>query len=664
MERIENSPDIREQLLRNNPFFSGSASDPWSNADPDVLSLNREAYENICALIRQKNREPDSGLGGLVLGESGMGKTHFLKRLLDYTRQNDISAFFVSVKPLLNPKRPLRHLLREIAVNLRRLRSSGKSGGASQFESLVSRIMLRYRQEESQNFSFSQFSTHFNRHCPGIDPSVLRAVFGCRDPDSEMQPMILDWLEGCVDEEHVSALRVQDREKMDDTDLEDEARGILSSLGMLLKYCGMSTVLCFDQLDSMKEDALIRAFGDIVYLLVGQVPGMLPLVFVRDTMWSERFLPRTDPAVAGRLLLNREVLETCSLAQAEELIKLRIESRFRADASEKYRWLMQELRGKLKEGTVPRNIIILANEAILHPGGEPGSSDIPAVLADEYRRAREKVAADFDLWPPDAERLRKALQPYLESRPEYGEIRPGGDKYVTFTGKYREPNGAQTDFAFILNTAGHYKTVEAAFRRGADFLRRHPGGRCYYISDGRCPFRAGWRQARAVRNDFESLGGTTLFLKDAQVFDWYGLTAMIFKLEANDIVLPVSTGFRPATAEDFALYMKEGFKKGLFSEGSLPSASLSVLPPAPPSPPTENPPGAIPPVADDETLAEKSAAILRGSAMQFMALDLLCGRLGRDGLNVARDVLLCCLGKRDDIFCLCDSTDDKLVMLK
>jgi hypothetical protein len=656
MESAMDSPDIRERLLRNNPFSFGSASEPWSNADPDVFSLNRGAYENICALIRQKNGEPDSGLGGLVLGESGMGKTHFLKRLLDYTRQNDISAFFVSVKPLLNSKRPLRHLLREIVVNLRRPRSPGKSDGTSQFDSLVSRTMLRYRQEESQNFSFSQFRAYFKRHCPGIDLSVLRAIFGCRDPDSGMQPMILDWLEGGVDEEHVSALRVPDREKMDDTALESEAREILSSLGMLLKYCGMSMVLCFDQLDSMKEEALIRAFGDIVYLLVGQVPGMLPLVFARDTMWGQRFLPRTDPAVVERLLL-REVLETCSLAQAEELIKLRIESRScsKEDAEEKYRWLMRELKGKLKEGSTPRNIIILANEAILHPGGKSGSPDVAAVLADEYRRAREKVAADFDLWPPDAERLRKALRPYLESRPEYGEIRPGGDKYVAFEGKYRESNGAQTDCAFILNIAGHHKTAEAAFKRGVDFLKHHPGGRCCHVGDGRSPFRDSWRQARAVRNDFESLGGTTLFLKDAQAFDWYGLTAMIFKLEADDIVLAASTGFRPATAEDFALYMKEGFRKDLLSDTS------------PPSPPDGDPPGVIhpkPSAEDDETLAEKSAAILKGSAMRFMALDLLCGRLGRDGRKVARDDLLRCLGRRNDIFCLCDSTDDKLVMLK
>jgi hypothetical protein len=323
---------------------------------------------------------------------------------------------------------------------------------------------------------------------------------------------------------------------------------------------------------------------------------------------------------------------------------------------------MGQLKGKLKEGSTPRNIILLANEAILHPGCEPAAPDVAAVLADEYRRVREKVIADFDLWPPDAERLRKALRPYLESRPEYGEIRPGGDKYIAFEGKYRgEPNGAPIDCAFIISVAGHFKTAEAAFRRGVDFLKHHPGGRCRYIGDGRRPLRDGWKQTRAVRKEFESLGGTTLFLKDTQAFDWYGLTAMIFKLEAGDIVLPASTGFRPAAAEDFALYMKEGFKKDLLLDASPPSASDE-------EPPGERPPKPLPvekpPVADDETLVEKSAAILKDSAMQFMALDFLRGRLARDGLNVARDILLRCLGGRGDLFSLCDSTDDTLVMLK
>ena len=42
------STDIRDQLLKNNPFYSGSVSDPWENDDPDVISLNQEAYSHIC----------------------------------------------------------------------------------------------------------------------------------------------------------------------------------------------------------------------------------------------------------------------------------------------------------------------------------------------------------------------------------------------------------------------------------------------------------------------------------------------------------------------------------------------------------------------------------------------------------------------------------------
>ena len=105
------SSGIREQLSRNNPFFSGTAIDPWENKDPDVVSLNQNAYEHICGLIRETYQNPNNALAGLVLGETGMGKTHLLKRLLSYTRRNDITAVFASISQLLDPHRPMRHLL-------------------------------------------------------------------------------------------------------------------------------------------------------------------------------------------------------------------------------------------------------------------------------------------------------------------------------------------------------------------------------------------------------------------------------------------------------------------------------------------------------------------------------------------------------------------------
>ena len=109
---------IREQIFQDNPFFSGIASNPWDNTDPDVPSLNREAYRHLCELVLSKSRNPRASLAGLVLGETGMGKTHLLKRLLRYVRRNGIETVFVSVHPLPDSSIPMRHLLRESVLDL------------------------------------------------------------------------------------------------------------------------------------------------------------------------------------------------------------------------------------------------------------------------------------------------------------------------------------------------------------------------------------------------------------------------------------------------------------------------------------------------------------------------------------------------------------------
>jgi hypothetical protein len=652
------SSSVREQLFQINPFFSGSAGNPWDNNEPDVPSLNEDAYAHICALIQAQHQNPRTAFAGLVLGEAGMGKTHFLKRLLNYTQQNDIAAIFVSVKPFLNSKKTIRHLLREIVVNLAqvqvpeaKLEKSAiveKRKQIPQFEYFVIKIMQRY-QKDNLGFDIQQAIAYFKRLYPGINANLLQAIFNYRD--SSKQGLILNWLEGRIDEDHVSILKFPDREKMNDQDLEEEAHDIIVSMGMLLEYCAMPMVICFDQLDGMRNQDLITAFGDAVFFLTIEVNNMLPLVFARMDIWYQRF-SQLDPAVIERLVNNVEHLQVCSLAQAQELIKERIKSKFPNSAEEKFQWLVGQLGEKLKEGYTPRRVIELANNAIVHPFETisemrvPAASqpefDIVAFFAEEYRRERVKVNFDFEVWTPDAERLLKALSAYLENRPEYDALQPDGDdKRINLRGKYQKTDGTQIDCAFILNTADHYRTAQVAFESGMKFLRAHPDGACYYITDKRCNFKPSWKKTHEVKNSFEALHGTSLFLEESQAIDWYGLTSLIFKVEAGDVSLPASMGFRAATLEDFARYMKEGFNKNLLE-----------VPSAPPPPPV-----------DGELLEKKIIEILIKSSMQFMAVALLLKELKASDIVVTDDSLVGFIKKRQERFTLYESTDDNLVML-
>ncbi|MDR2178668.1 MAG: hypothetical protein LBP21_00030 [Synergistaceae bacterium] len=641
---MTNNLNVREEFLKNNPFFSGSAAEPWENKDPDIASLNHAPYEHICALVREKNNYPRRPLAGLIVGEAGAGKTHFLGRLLKYTQQNDIATTFVFVRPLLNPHKAIRYLLSEIAVSLSKTRiledpDKGTKEEISQFEFLVRKTMQRYREENPQP-TFNSFTSYFGKVYKGINPSLLIAIFNY--DALKKQSSISAWLSGRIDEDYVSDLESTDREGREDADLEDEARKIIRSLGMLLDYCSMSMIVCFDQLDGMKDLPLIKAFEALVHFLVNETYGILPLACLRDGSWT-LLTSSLDPAVVGRLFSNKMFLWGCSVAQAQELIKARIVSRFGENSEDKYQWLMLQLQGKLKENYSPRQVIALANEAILYPAEitPPPEIDIVAFLADTYRRERDKVALDFEAWLPDNERLLKALYAYLSNRPEYDSLHVQNGKYITLTGKYRKSDADEVACAFVINTADHYMRALGAFNSGMDFLLARPKGICYYITDKRCKFKPTWTATLKKKKEFEELNGISLFLEESQAIDWYGLTSLIFKVEAGDVSLPASMGFRTATMEDFARYMKEGFDKDLLQK---------VAPPPPPPPPFD--------------LEKKIVDILKTSPMLFMTVTILLQNLKNDNIIVARDTLLKFIKDHPDRMSLYGSTDDNLVMLK
>jgi Cdc6-like AAA superfamily ATPase len=609
--------EIREQIFQDNPFFSGIAADPWDNTDPDVPSLNREAYRHLRELVLAKSRNPCAALAGLVLGEAGMGKTYLLKRLLRYVRRHGIETVFVSVHPLPDSGRPMRHLLREIVFGLsgkgiyegRRTKPLTRQR-VTQFDYLADKIVTACRKDERESsrdaarflnrggekpaekpsallfsflFSFLSSSVSFlsrvfgrakqrdgaaflRGRCRGVHPRLIGAVFACSDPRKREEA--LDWLENGVQNER-----------------EEDAREILVSFGTLLEYCGVSMIVCFDQLDGMREESLITAFGDIVHFLVNDVKGILPLAFVRMNTWSARF-SRLDPAVTQRLSGNRMVLYACTLEQARELIKVRLESRFKSDCEEKFRWLMDRLEGKLKAGYSPRAVIELANREIVRGdgetqrAGEPSgvsepaglsklrelaesfSTDSPAAavldtFAAEYRRERGRADAEFAKRAPDAESLVRALETCLFAHPGFRDIRRSPDKYVPLTGR-REGGGP---CAFIVSVGKNHRAVGTALTRGLSFLRDNPGGECFYVSDGRCDFRdrEQWKAVNGELKKFEEAKGVLLFLDRDQATAWYALAELRLEVDREDVALPASgEKKRAARLEDLLLFLREG----------------------------------------------------------------------------------------------------------
>ena len=93
-----------------NPFADVAVGNPWKSSEPDVGTINSEAYNALLGLVKQIGATPN--LAALVLGMAGGGKTHLIKRLIF---AHDVEAVFVYVHPLKDHNRIFTSLMEQVA---------------------------------------------------------------------------------------------------------------------------------------------------------------------------------------------------------------------------------------------------------------------------------------------------------------------------------------------------------------------------------------------------------------------------------------------------------------------------------------------------------------------------------------------------------------------
>ncbi len=553
-------------LRENNPFASSASPLPWDNSNPDLLQLSREASEDIAQLILYKRREPSVPLAGLVLGEAGSGKTHMLTRILRRLRKDARSAVFVAVKTFRDPESAVRHLLTEIFISLKRIHSKGRT----QFDMVMSEFMNSYQERRREDgFSNAEINkidprVYIARDIPGLERIFLKCIVNyLTTDDALMRNDILDWLsEGLPDEESLRlGLPSRDLYSMNDARREQEAEKVLTALGLILAYAKIPMIVCFDQLDAMKNRQLISAWGNIIAMLMNDMSGILPLCFVRSEIWNDVFVPVLDDAVVQRLRNNTMIMKTCSLAQARLLIKTKIEAAFKENSEEIFTWLINKMGGTLRDGYSPRVIIELANHAITTTGeintpeaetnSEQNSGNvIEKEIKEAYNEEYKKVQAEPETWPPNADQLALALEVWLKSHAVDNFYKSNKKSIIKITGKYQDKN-----LALILNTANNHASASAGLKRGIETMQEYPENFCCYISEKKI-HKDTWKQVKELLETFEKSGGHVLLLDANERIKWYALTALINRIDNGDVNLYLPSGNRTATRQDLSGFLK------------------------------------------------------------------------------------------------------------
>lgn len=646
---------IIKELRENNPFVSSASPLPWENTTPDLVQLNRTASEEIESLILQKRRQPSVPLAGLVLGEPGSGKTHMLTRMLRKLRAHAKLAIFVTVRTFLDPESVRNHLLSEILISLSQFHSANKS----QFDMLVNEILDSYR-EQRLNDGFTDMSKidpkiYMARDMPGIDKRVLKCLsIYASTADKNVRWSVLEWLrEGLDDEDsHNLGLPLRDVNSMSVPARESEAEKILISLGMLLSYARVPMIICFDQLDSMKDKELIQAWGSVINLLMNDLSGILPLCFVKFTTWNDVLKPNLDPSVYQRLEHHKIIMKECTLDQAKLLIYDRIAASFRDSAKEKYNWLISKLGDSLKPGFSPRMVIELANKAIFTDTdtkpqiktttqtttGQEEKSEIFKAVRNAYNEECRKVKSQPSSWPPSAENLTLALSVWLGSRENFEITSENKRGHLKIQGEY----GGKT-YAFFIVTPKVHTSAANALKQAIELMQL-PNYECFYISETKIHKRS-WRKTNETLQDFQDRGGHAYILDKDERIVWYGLAALINRIDNGDVDLFLKSGHRTATRDDvqeFVRSLKLVELGGKPADSAAPRSKLSV---------------------DPNLLGRSMLAILNNSPMKIISVKNALENLSGRKIAISESELVAFLKVNPAIFKLFSSKSDTLIGL-
>ncbi|MBQ7560904.1 MAG: hypothetical protein IJS99_03585 [Synergistaceae bacterium] len=579
---------ILKQLRENNPFESSASPVPWENMNPDLQQLNRSASEEIEQLIRHKRREPSMPLAGLILGESGSGKTHMLTRILRRLRTNSRPAIFVTVRAFRDPESVTQDLLSEIFISLLQIHSSNKS----QFDMLVNEVLSSYR-ERRINDGFASIDKidmriYLARDMPGLDKNVLKCILlYAGTTDENMRALIIDWLREGLDEEDSLKLGLPSRDinSMTDAKKESAAEKILISLGLLLAYAHVPMIVCFDQLDSMNgNQELIFAFGNIIHLLSDNLVGILPLCFMKPDIWNVKIKPCLNSSVYQRLEHHKITMGECSISQAQQLIRERIAFAFCDKDSETQEKFYQFLidRVKLKNGFSPRMVIELANRAIFRdeapnqdstqtqtqnqtqtqsqtqesqqdtqilldlPGNNKYEKEIFMTLKGVFNDECNKIKRDVKSWPPNADLLALSLRVWLSSHENF-KVSRGSSKHLKVFAEFNNKK-----FAFFIVTGNNNLSHSNALKQGINFLNEYI---CYYISEAQL-HKSTWKQVAKLLQEFQDAGGKVLLINKFTRVEWYGLAALINRVDNGDVNIYPSTGARAATRDDIKIFVR------------------------------------------------------------------------------------------------------------
>jgi hypothetical protein len=271
----ESLEQLFARILSVNPFTdnrSGGVSAP----DLDVPTIHARQFERLIALAREA-QEQRRGLGAMLWGEAGIGKSHLLARFARWAEQDKNACFIYLHNLQARPENLPRSLLKAVLSMLTRGRidhfhttllfrlANAFMGEALQYD--PSRTYSWQELESAYSQLLDQFSAEEPWRAALVDRTVyevvlsfFRSAYLAREgiADGSVARLAVRWLAGdALDADEARRLRLPPSRSPDEpAALADDQmiKQVLVTLCRLAASRRQPLVLCFDQVDNLDID--------------------------------------------------------------------------------------------------------------------------------------------------------------------------------------------------------------------------------------------------------------------------------------------------------------------------------------------------------------------------------------------------------------------------
>lgn len=410
-------------LGNSNPFIAARVNEP-SRYDIDVPGIHAEKFVKLVSLAGQAKKD-GKGVGVVLLGGAGVGKSHLLSRLYRWAieggEQDRPRACYVFLHNILaDPDRLPRYLLKCV-VSLLSKGGRGPLDKTPLFRLVHEAVLHALKQGQGGgdqvklNEAAEAYRSAFGRMSGSPEVyDVLFQFFKYAYPRQSPEPTYkrlamaaLAWLSGEeIDADAATRLGLKVEGQESAALADDQAvEQVLLALANLARIRDQPFVLCIDQVDNLDPDKL-KALSRFLHALLDHASNMLVIVSgVKENLLKNREDGTISHAAWDRIAEYKVELPRVRKDDARKILEARLE-RFHEPFIE-----FDPVRLHLQQDT-------------LFPLGRTW-------LADRLGDAREVRARDIIIWARDAwedeqTKLKKlGGEDWLKKWPHVGKVGDG-----------------------------------------------------------------------------------------------------------------------------------------------------------------------------------------------------------------------------------------------